>query len=274
MLKRPHYIALSLVAFLALVILNLPNQTATQLKLALGGLFLPLFGLASSVHSLAEQTGNSLAPRRALQNQLDQLRRENSQFRAREAQAAEIYRENERLRQALNLQKHIPGKLQFARVSFRDPSNWWRTVQIDVGRQNGIAPDLAVLSLDGFLVGRINQVGATSSRVALIGDPDCRVSAVVDGGNERDAGVISSAANILDPSFVELTYVSRPSSIKLGQRVLTSGLGGVFPRGILIGHVVDTNNVGFGLYTEARVKLVADLSNLEEVWVQLEPGKP
>ena len=57
MLKRPHYIALSLVLFLVLVILNLPSQTAIQSKLAIGSLFLPLFGLAASAHSLAAQAG-------------------------------------------------------------------------------------------------------------------------------------------------------------------------------------------------------------------------
>jgi rod shape-determining protein MreC len=270
MLKRPHYIALSAVVFLALGVLNLPARTATQFKLALGSLFLPLFGLASSVHSLSEQAGNSLTPRRALLSELESLRRENSQFRAREVQVAEIFRENDRLRQALRLQQKIPFKLQFARVIMRDPANWWRTVQIDVGQRDGIVTDLPVLTLDGLLVGRIAQSGARTARVALVGDPDCRVSAVVQDGAARDYGVVASgSASVLDGSLVDLTYVNRPTASKPGQRVLTSGLGGIFPQGILIGHIVDTNSVGFGLYMEARVKLGANLDSLEEVWVVL-----
>ena len=69
--------------------------------------------------------------------------------------------------------------------------------------------------------------------------------------------------------MVDLTYVNQPRVMKAGQRVLTSGLSGAFPKGILIGHIVDTNSVGFGLYTEARVKLGASLDRLEEVWVVL-----
>src|ERR1041385_1996114 len=110
MLKRPHYIALSVVVFLVFVLLNVPSQTATQFKLALGSLFLPLFGLAGSAHALAEHAGNSLTPRRALLSELERLRRENNQFRAREAQVAEIWRDNERLRDALRLQKQIRWK--------------------------------------------------------------------------------------------------------------------------------------------------------------------
>jgi rod shape-determining protein MreC len=270
MLKRPHYIALSLVVFLVLAVLNLPSRTATQFKLALSSLFLPLFGLASSVHSLSEQAGNSLTPRRVLLTELERLRRENSQCRVRQTQVAEVFRDNDRLRRALRLQQQIPFKLQFARVVLRDPANWWRTVQIDVGQRDGIVTDLPVLTLDGQLAGRVTQVGSRASRVALVGDPFCRVSAVVEDGKARDYGVIySGLGGVLDGSLVDLTYVNRPTASKPGQPVLTSGLGEFFPKGIPIGHIVDTNSVGLGLYMEARVKLGANLDSLEEVWVVL-----
>lgn len=231
--KRPQYIALSLVLFLVLVIVNLPSQTATQFKLTLGGFFLPLFGLAGSVHSLVHQADSALTPKRALVAELDKLRRETQQSRIREVQAAEVFRENEHLRQALRLQKQIPGRPQYARVILRDPANWWRTLQIDVGRRDGVVSDLPVLTPDGTLAGRTKEVGYNSSRVALVGDPDCRVSAVVEDTNLREYGVIASGtASVLDPSLVDLTWVNnrQQTVIKPGQRVLTSGLGGVFPR--------------------------------------------
>jgi len=269
MLKRPHYIALSLALMSVLVMLNLPGQTAGQVKLAVGGFFLPLLGLAGSVNSLAERAGNSFAPRAALLSQMEQLRRDNDRFKAREAQVTEVWRENDRLRQALNWQRQSPWKLRLAKVTLRDPANWWRTVQIDVGQKDGIVPDLPVLTPEG-LAGRIKQVGPGSSRVALVGDPDCRVSAMVEDGTIRDYGVIlSGSSGVLDGSIVDLTYVSQPRAMKAGQPVRTSGLSGLFPRGILIGHIVDTNSVGFGLYAEARVKLGANLASLEEVWVVL-----
>lgn len=269
MLKRPHYIALGLVLLLVLVLFNLPRQTATQFKVLLGAAFLPLFGLAGSAHTVSERAAAALTPRRVLVAQLEQLRRENHQLRTREMQAAQIWRENDRLRQALEWQKQAPWKLRPARVVLRDPANWWRSVQIDVGERDGIRLDMPVLTPSG-LVGRVRQVENSRARVALVGDPECRVSAMVEEGTTRDYGVISSGAwGILDTSLVDLTYVNRPSVMKPGQRVLTSGLGGIFPRGILIGHIVDTNNIGFGLYVEARVKLSAKLESLEEVWVVL-----
>lgn len=267
MLKRPHYIALSLVIVFVLVVLNLPNQTASQAKLVLSGAFLPLFGLAGSIQNLGDKAGTALTPRNVLVAEIDRLRRDNQQYKLREMQLSQIWRENDRLRQALNWQRQAPWKLRSARVTLRDPANWWRSVQINVGLKDGVLLDTPVLSPQG-LVGRVRQVGENTARVALVGDEGCRVSAVVEEGAAKDYGVISSGSwGVLDMSLVDLTYVNRPTAVKAGQRVLTSGLGGIFPKGILIGHIVDTNNVGFGLYIEARVKLSANLDNLEEVWV-------
>ena len=71
--------------------------------------------------------------------------------------------------------------------------------------------------------------------------------------------------------LVEMGYLARNANLKPGQAVVTSGLGGIFPRGIPVGLVVDSHTVEYGLYTVARVKLAANLSALEEVWVMLEP---
>ena len=146
----------------------------------------------------------------------------------------------------------------------RDPANWWRTVQIDLGSRDGLRENLPVLTADG-LVGRVSSVGLTRSQVVLIGDPNCRVSALVENP-AHDIGVIS-ASGPLDNSLVELTYLSGNADLKPGQNVVTSGLGGIFPKGIPIGQIVDAQPVEFGLYTEARVKLSANLGALEQVWV-------
>jgi len=102
-----------LVLLLVLVVLNQSEQTAGRLKLALGGLFLPLFALAGSAQNLAEQSGNALAPRSALLHQIDELRQENERLREQLMQAQEAWRENAQLRQALGWQRRGtgPGKL-------------------------------------------------------------------------------------------------------------------------------------------------------------------
>ena len=157
MLKRPHYIALGLVVLLTLVILNLPSQTTARFKLGIGSLFLPLFGLASSSQQLAGATGDAVVPRRELLQLNDGLRRENQQMRLQAMQAQETASENARLRQLVGWQRQTSWRLKLAKVVLREPANWWRTVQIDLGSRDGLRVNLPVLTTDG-LVGRIASV--------------------------------------------------------------------------------------------------------------------
>ncbi len=120
------------------------------------------------------------------------------------------------------------------------------------------------MTQDG-LIGRISSVGYSRSQVILIGDPNCRVSALVKN-TAQDTGILS-ASGPLNSSLADLTYLTSGANLKSGEQVITSGIGGVFPRGIPVGEVVDSRPVEFGLYTEARVKLNVNLGALEEVLV-------
>jgi len=115
-------------------------------------------------------------------------------------------------------------------------------------------------------VGRVAAVGFDRSQVILLGDAECKVAALVD--ETRDLGVVGSGGP-LDGSLATMSFLPNDANFKAGQTVATSGLGGIFPKGIPIGTIVDSQKAEFGLYTEARLKLAADLSALEEVWVLL-----
>jgi rod shape-determining protein MreC len=269
MLKRPRLIALTILILLVLVLVSLPSRTAAQLKLAVGGLFLPLFGLTSSLRQAGGKAADTVVPRKVLLTQIDQLQRENQSLRFRAQQADEILRENDRLRQYLGLQKQMPWKTKLVRVIGRDPANWWRSVLIDAGSQDGLRPNLPVVTNEG-LIGRLGVVGLGQSQVLLVGDPGCLVPALIQDGNLRDYGMLAPGDS-LDPRILNLTHLSRNSALKPGQKVVTSGLGGLSPPGIAIGEVVDSRPAEYGLSTEARVKLAVNLNRLEEVWVLLLP---
>ena len=270
MLKRPHYIALGLVVVLTLLILNLPTKATARLKLGIGSLFVPLFGLANSTEHLAGRAGDGLLPRSELLRENQALREQNEQLKLQAAQAERVARENDRFRELLKLQqrqKH--GKYRLANVVLHDPANWWRTIEIDLGSRDGISNSLPVLAPNGALVGRISSVSLTKSQVVLLGDPNCKVSARVDNP-ARDTGVLGTSGP-LESEFLDMGYLSRNADIKPGQTIWTSGLGGIFPKDILIGVVADSRAEEYGLYTVARVKLAANLGALEEVWIMLEP---
>lgn len=275
MLRKPQYIVAAIVALVGLIFLSLPESTTSRVKLALTSLFLPLFGLTESSQNAARRTGNAIIPREDLVRELEQLRAEKQKLEFNLAQAQGAARENELLRKQAGFPARVAWKLVPARVIARDPANWWRTVFIDIGSRANVRVDVPVITPDG-LVGRVSAVGATRSQVVLLGDQNCRVAALVRETAEN--GVIMPYA--ADPAIVTLTYLSRGTPVKSGQtivtsglelkpghHVLTSGLGGVFPKDIRIGEIVDVRSVGFGLYQEARVKLAVNLNSLDQVWV-------
>jgi len=265
MLKRKHYIALGAVTLATLLILSLPTRATLRLKLAIGSLFLPLFGLAGTTQQLPIIAADAIMPRRELLQELETFRRQNEEDRVAALQAAAIARENDQLRALLGWQRQVPWKLKLANVVMRDPANWWRTVQIDLGSRDGLRENLPVLTTDG-LVGRVLSVSYTHAQVVLIGDPDCKVSVLVEDP-AHDVGIISPGGP-LPGTLVKLSYLSGNAVLKPGQNVVTSGLGGVYPKGIPVGQIVEeAQPVEFGLYTEARVKLAANLGALEQVWV-------
>jgi rod shape-determining protein MreC len=270
MFKRQNYLALGAVVLVAVLVLSLPANATSRLKLVISSWFLPLFGLATAVQQLPADLADSALPRHELLAQINSLRQENAQLKAAQIQAVAIARENDQLRALFGWQKQVPWRMKLAKVVMRDPANWWHSVQIDLGSRDGLRENLPVLTSDG-LVGRVSSVGLTTAQVLLIGDPNCRVSALVENPS-HDIGVLSvsgplNASGPLDPSLTELSYLDSGANVKPGENVITSGLGGVFPKGIPIGKIVDAQSIELGLATEARVKLNANLDSLEQVWV-------
>jgi rod shape-determining protein MreC len=266
-LKRPYYISLGVVVLLVVIVLTLPGKTTSQIKLAISSLFLPFFGLASSVEHAAERAGNQLLPRRTLLRQRDQLRQENQQLHFQLLQTEAAQQENAKYRQLLGFQKQSPWKLKAARVIGRDPANWWRTIKIDFGRPDGAQIDLPVITSEGCLVGRISEVSLAYSQVTMVGDPNCRVAALIQETREH-CMVGPNSSSALDYTLANIT-LPRNSELKTGQKVVTSGLSEIFPKNVLIGEVLDYRNVSYGLYQEARIKLAVNINRLEEVFVKM-----
>jgi len=266
--KRAHYWVLGLLVGLTLLLLNLPPTAAGRLKLAVSALFLPLFGLTGTTHSFVDRASYGVLTRETLISELARLRTENQELKLNAAQARDAVAENTRLRALLGWQPQMPWKLRAAHVVGREPTTWWRSVTIDLGSRDGMRVNQPVLTAAG-LVGRVRTVRLAQSEVALIGDPECGVSVLVN--ETRDNGVIQEArAALVSDGLVTLKTLQHSPDLMAGHTVLTSGLGGVFPKGVPVGQVVDARPVNDGLYTEARVRLAANLNRLEEVWVVIE----
>jgi rod shape-determining protein MreC len=145
----------------------------------------------------------------------------------------------------------------------RDSSTWWRTVTINRGRRDGIETDMPVVTDEG-LIGKTTSVSDVISVVLLVSDENCRVAASVEGSREQ--GIVSGerVTTGLTPRL-DLNFLSKQADLKPGQKVYTSGVGGVFPSGLLIG-VVKSYRVR-ELDGQAQLTPAVDLSHLEDVFV-------
>ncbi len=261
---------------MVVVLLSLPGRTEGRLKLAIKGLFLPLTGLAAWTHEATAGNGETLTSKRELLRTNAELRASNQLLTFQLRQASNALGENERLRLMLNFRRQKPAwNLVPARVIARDPETWWRSVWIDLGSGTpGMRTNLAVLTAEGALAGKVVSVGKTESRVLLLGDPGLLV-AVFTGTNRLSGTLTAGSAGVPGNNMAELENLfgeSAGRTVRPGDEVVTWGVaGGVFPAGIPVGRVVDVPRKDYGAATEARVRLSANLDTLENVWVFILP---
>jgi rod shape-determining protein MreC len=186
---------------------------------------------------------------------------ENRQLRAELAAAEELRRENERLRRLLGFVEEAPQRPLAARVIAEDASSWFRTIIIDRGSEEGVVEGLPVVNAAG-LIGRVVRSTAHSARVLLITDASSAVAVLVQ--DQRIRGVCRGQGGAL-----ALDFALVQDEIQVGDGVVTSGLGGVFPKGLVVGYVRSVHREQFGLFQTVEVEPAVDFAHLEEVLVLL-----
>lgn len=176
-----------------------------------------------------------------LEAEVQNLRGEVGGLRLMQSRFRELEDENAQLRHALNFQKQTKFDVVAAHVTRRQPTTWWQTVEIDRGWKSGLGVQQPVLSNEG-LVGKLDRVGETEATVILLTDEKCQVSAKVEGSTE--VGIVSGqrGANDQGIPLLRLRFLSKDAKIKAGQRVYTTGRGGVFPPNILLGTISSVEN--------------------------------
>ena len=160
---------------------------------------------------------------------------ENRSLKATNETLRDVEHEDNRLRHALAYRERSLFQLVPAEIISRDASTWWRTVTIDRGPEDGLAPEMPVLTDEG-LVGSTTTVSANIAVVLLISDENCRVAASVEGTREQGIVTGERVAGSLAP-MLDLNFLSKQADLKPGQKVYTSGVGGVFPSGLFVGTV-------------------------------------
>ena len=211
-------------------------------------------------------TGDAARPRRSILKENAQLRKEVVSLRAKNAELDEIKLENARLRAALDFKQSTKLKMVAVEVIARNESNWFDTAAIDRGSTSGIRKGAAVITSGRWLIGQVLDVDRSSARIIALTDSNSAVGAMVQ--RSRCNGIIQGQGG----DYLTLSYLPKDADVKIGDVVISSGMGRVIPKGLIIGRVVKVvHNKVLGSAT-ALVRPSVRLNQIEQVFVA-EPGQ-
>jgi rod shape-determining protein MreC len=254
---------LLVLCIVALAVLTVQIRFPDQRRIGWAGLAAET--ALAPVTAAATQAGSTLAGAWLALHEIGTLRSENARLAAevaalRQENAAlrPAAQENQRLRAMLAFKQQQPLATVAARVIGRDPSVWFSSVLVDRGSRAGVRRNDAAITADG-LVGHVIEVGPEWSRVLLLLDPRSAVGVVVT--RSRESGVAEGQAQ----PVLRVRYLARAADVKPGDQVVTSGLGEIYPKNLVVGTVLDV--ASGAMFEEADVRPGADLAHLEELLI-------
>lgn len=264
-MKDRRWIALCTIGLVVLAMMNLPDSTSSRVKGVVRDGISPLQGgLRGGVREMQEVfryirgIGDLALENRGLSEEIVYLRGEMRMAR-------ELQRDNQMLRDLLGFVRRFPHRLVSCEVIGRDSTGWWQTVRLDKGSASGVAESRAVITPDG-LVGRTVAVSEQTADVLLLSDPSCKVS--VRLSRSGVFGVMGGlGVKPGEQPAGRMDFISQTADVQEGDEVVTSGMGGVFPKGLLVGRVSRVELHEEGLYQVAWIDTVADLGKLEYAFV-------
>ena len=200
-----------------------------------------------------------------IQEELASLRAQVAELEDQVREGQEAAKQNERLRELLDLQaKREDFVFESARVTGRT-SNWDSTLTLSKGSSDGVAVGNCVVTSTGLLVGVVSQVGLNWSTVSTIINTDIEMGGIVT--RTYSAGVLEGDFALMGQGRLKLSYLPDSAQLVSGDEVLTSGKGDVYPSGLVVGRVEGVFTDPSGMTRYAVVVPDADLSSLVEVFV-------
>jgi len=246
------------------------GQGASLLERGIFAVLYPFqWGVATSVRGV-KGAFYSYVDLRGVQAQNVRLREQLSEMETLLQEKQDRVQEAERLRETLGLREILPLTTVAAEVVARDGLPFYRVITIDRGLEHGVGVDAPVISPTG-VVGRVIKVGPRGSKVQLLLDPQAAVGVLIE--RTRVGGVAAGRAGFADEPTpdLEMRYVPILADVKVGDVVVTSGLDGIYPKGLAVGRVRAVGE-GTGLFKEIRIEPAARFATLEEVLVVTGPA--
>ena len=259
-------IVVLIVVLIALSVNNVLGGRAGLLKNADGALKAPVQKAATALLDWVEGIYGYLYEYDRLVEENNALRAENAEPREANRDYSELKAENERLRTLFEWsEKHTDFVLESAKIVAWDASNYISAFTVSKGSGSDIALGDCVVTEYGALVGQVIELGSDWATIRTIIDVDMDVGALV--GEDSYAGVITGEFSLMKQGLTRVTYLASGAQIFQKDEVLTSGKGGSFPAGLLIGQISTVMTESGGQATYGIVTPACDVSRLSQVFI-------
>ena len=260
MKKRFVFVLVIVIIAFQLVVFSLQKHEASSWIGSLRMIGIPFYRGGLVIQKSLDWIISNFSSKRIVLEENDNLRKEVGRLQNELTLLTEQIRELEMKLTAGAIEKQIPFDVIPTLVIGRDPYDWFGKLIIDKGTNDGIIPDLTVVTYQG-LVGRVEQTYPNYSTVRLILSPEIATGAILQ--RTRDLGVVEGNGR----GLCVMRYVYRASQVQGGDLVITSGLGTSTPRGIVIGKVLDIKESEGSLFKEVIIQPECDFSLLDQLFI-------
>jgi len=228
-----------------------------------GTVVTPIVKISSGISDSVAGFFNSILSAKDIEKENKELKSELSEAYEKLSDYEKYKNENERLKEMLGIKEDHPDyKMEAASVIGRDSASAFGKFTVNKGSLNGIELNAPVITDDG-LVGIVTHVGPTYSVVTTILDPEINIG--IYNSRTRETGVVSGSVDLSDDGKTKLRLLPRDTALLRGDIIETSGIGGMFPSGILLGTVDSINAENSGVSMYAEIRPIVDVTRVSDV---------
>lgn len=269
-LFKSKWFYVSLITIMLIIVMGASADKNSRLKWLNNIISVPLAPVQNFFSSIGRKVEDGLSffkDVEAVKEENEILKAKVIELEKKNRELSSLESKNNELRQALNLKEQF-GDYEFlgANIIAVDPGNWFNVFKIDIGGREGIESDCPVVTSSKGLIGRVLSSDAVSSRVITIIDEESSVSAWISKAGGGHA-IIKGDMSLKGQGLCKMDYIPLEVDVMVGDIIETSGLGGIYPKGIVIGEVIEIRKTNSELDKYAIIKPVADFKRLEEVYV-------
>lgn len=242
------------------------RSSITSAENIIGGFISPLQSIMYRISTGISDFFGGIVNQKDIEKDYARVKKIESALTLENQKLKELEKENIRLKELLGFSETNPEiKVIGAKVIGKNLGNWFNILIIDKGNQQGVTKDMTVVS-DKGLVGRVIEAGSNWSKVMSLIDSRSSVSGIIE--RTRDNGIVRGTSTLeTQTGFCKMIYLPLETDLIPGDKVFTSGLGGIFPKGILIGEVKEVSRQENELQKYATIIPGVDFQHLEEVLV-------